>query len=144
MTQMPANTSRFRPARDRWTRLTMAAVGAMAVGSLIARRAVRPAGQGASATEDTETTGPTEGAAPAGQALARTIAARLRRTGTAAAGRLRAAGRAAWRELLHPDHGTRTGQDPAVPSARPPEETGTGSQNGARHASPMAGQAKTP
>jgi hypothetical protein len=144
MTQKPPRTGRFCPARDRWTRRTIAAVGAMAVGSLIARRAARSAGQAASATADAEASGPTERATPMGQAVAQTMAVRLRRTGIAAAGRLGAAGRAAWRELQHPDHGTSTGPDPATPSASSPEDAETEGKTGAEHAPAIADQTKTP
>jgi hypothetical protein len=125
MTQKPPNTGRFRPARDRWTRLTMAAVGAMVAGSLIARRAVHSPDQAGNATADPDTPGSAERGTPGGQALAQGVAERLRSASTAAAGRLSAAGRAAWRELLHPGHDTRTGPDAAAPSARPPENTPT-------------------
>jgi hypothetical protein len=144
MTQTPPNTSRSGPARDRWTRLTVAAVGAMAVGSLIARRVARSAVKAASAPADSETTGPAERVTPSGQALVQNIAVRLRSARTAAAGRLGGAGRAAWRELQHPDHGTHSGQDPAAPSPTPPEETLTESKTGAWHASAIADHTKTP
>jgi hypothetical protein len=116
----------------------------MAVGSVIVRRVARSAVKAASATADAETTGPTERDTPSGQALVHTIAVRLRSVRTAVPSRLGAAGRAAWRELQHPDHGTRNGQDPAAPSARPPEETGTESKTGAGRVSAIADHTKTP
>jgi hypothetical protein len=125
MTQTPPNTGRLRPARDRLTRLAIAAVGALVAGSLIARRAVHRADQAGNATAGTETTGPAERDTPTGQALVQAITVRLRSASTAAGGRLSGAGRAAWQELLHPDHGTRSDQGPAAPSAGPPEDAGT-------------------
>jgi hypothetical protein len=140
MTQTPLKPGRFSPVRDRWTRLTAAAVGAVAVGSLIARRAARSAGQAASAATGAEDSGSTEHSTPADQATT----VRLRRTGTAAAGRLSAAGRAAWKEFRHPAPGTPVGQDPAVPPARRPEQTGAEGATGSQHASATGGQTKTP
>jgi hypothetical protein len=144
MSQTPPNTGWLRSARDRWTRRTIAAVGGMAVGSLVARRAARSAGQSASAPADTETAGPAERATPAGQTLAHSISVRLQRTGTVAAGRLSAAGRAAWRELRHPDHGTSAGPDGAAPSGGLREDTGAEGKTGAQHPSAIADQTKVP
>jgi hypothetical protein len=140
MSQTTPNTRRFPLARDRWTRLATAAVGAMVAGSLIARRAAHSAGQAPNATADTETTGPAERVTPAGQA----ISERLRSAGTAAAGRLNAAGRAAWRELLPPGHGTRSDPDPAAPSAGPPQGTGTEGDTGAQHVPASTDQTRMP
>jgi hypothetical protein len=144
MSQTPPKTGRFRPARDRWTRLTIAAVAAMVAGSLIARRAAHSAGQAGNATADTETTGPTERVSSAGQTLAQTITGRLRRTGTAAAGRLGAAGHAAWRELQHPGHSMRRVPDPAAPSAGPAEHAGPEGTAGAQPVAAVADQTGKP
>jgi hypothetical protein len=102
------STSRSRPGIDRWPRLTAAAVAAAAVGSLIARRAVRSVGQPANVTVASEAADPSEHVTPPNQPLNQ-AATRLRLAGAAAGGRLSAAGRAAWRELVHADPGPRGG-----------------------------------
>jgi hypothetical protein len=141
MMQSSSANSRFRLVRDRWTRRAMAAVAVMAVGSLIARRAAASAGQAAGQAAGTESGDPPEHVSPAaGHALARTITPRLRPAWTAAAGRLSAAGHAAWREFLHPDHGTRSGPDPAAP----PGDAGTEGKTDARCDSADTDQTGTP
>ena len=141
MVQSPSGNSRFRLVRDRWTRRAMAAVVAMAVGSLIARRAAGTAGQAAGRAAGTESGDPAEHVSPgAGRALARTVTLRLRPAWTAAAGRLSAAGQAAWQQLLHPDHGTRSGPDPTAP----PGDAGTEDETDARHDSAGTDQTGTP
>ena len=108
MIRSRSSTSRFRPVIDRWPRLTAAAVATAAVGSLIARRAVRSASQPAKVTVASEAADPSEPVTPPNQLLNQ-AATRLRLSGAAAGGRLSAAGRAAWRELVHADPGTRGG-----------------------------------
>lgn len=140
MRQSPSGNSRFWLARDRWTRLTVAAAAALAVGSLIARRAAASAGQSASRAADTDLSDAAEPVAPAGQALGQAFTVRLRSAWTAAAGRLSAVGRAAWRELLHPDHSERSGPDP-VPL---PGDAGAEGETDTRHDSAAAEQTRTP
>jgi hypothetical protein len=118
------STGRSRAVIDRWPRLTAVAAATVAVGSLIVRRAARSAGRAADVTAGSEATEPSERVAPANQLLNQT-ATRLRLAGTAAGGRLSAAGRAAWRELVHADHGPRGGpaaagaETPAAPASSP-------------------------
>jgi hypothetical protein len=112
-------TSRSRPVIDRWPRLTAAAVAGVAVGSLIARRAVRSAGRPAKVTVASEAADLSEPVTPPNQ-LHNQAATRLRLAGAAAGRRLSAAGRAAWRELVHADPGPRGGRGtagPATPAA---------------------------
>jgi len=108
MIRSRSSTSRSRPAIDRWSRLTAAAVVTAAVGSLIARRAVRSASQPATVTVASEAADPSEPVTPPNQLLNQ-AATRTRPAGTAAGRRLSAAGRAAWRELVHTDPCTRGG-----------------------------------
>jgi hypothetical protein len=117
MTRSHPSTSRSRPFIDRWPRLTAAAVAGVAVGSLIARRAVRSAGQPAKVTLASEAADPSEPVTPQNPLLNQ-AATRLRLA--AAGGRLSAAGRAAWRELVHAEPGPRGGPGaagPAIPAA---------------------------
>jgi hypothetical protein len=119
MTRSHPSTSRSRPVIDRWPRLTAAAVAGVVVGSLIARRAVRSAGQPAKVTVASEAADPPEPVTPPNQLLNQ-AATRLRLAGTAAGGRLSAARRAAWRELVHADpgpHGAPGTAGPAAPAA---------------------------
>jgi hypothetical protein len=102
------STSRSRSLIDRWPRLTAAVVAAAAVGSVIARRAVRPAGRPAKVTVASEAADPSEHVTPPSQLLDQ-AATHLRLVGAAAGGRLSAAGRAAWRELVHADSAPRGG-----------------------------------
>ena len=125
------STGRSRPFIDRWSRLTAAAVATAAVGSLIVRRAARSVGQAADVTVESQAAEPSEPVTPANQLLSQS-ATRLRLAGTAAGGRLSAAGRAAWRELVHADHGLHGGPGaagaatPAAPtsSANAPDPRG--------------------
>jgi hypothetical protein len=119
MTRSHPSTSRSRPVIDRWPRLTAAAVAGVAVGSLIARRAVRSAGQPAKVTAASEAADPSEPVTSPNQFLNH-AATRLRLAGTAAGGRLSAARRAAWREFVRADPGPRGGPGtagPAIPAA---------------------------
>jgi hypothetical protein len=124
------STGRSRLVVDRWPRLAAAAAASLAVGSLIVRRVARSAGQAANVTAGSEAE-PSEPVTPSSHLLSQ-AGSRMRLAGTAAGGRLSAAGRAAWRELVHADHGPRGGpgaagaEIPAAPtsSADAPEPRG--------------------
>ncbi len=121
MTRPRPTTGRSRPVTDRWPRLTALAVATVAVGSVIVRRAARSAGQAADVTAGSEAAEPSEPLTPANQ-LRSQSARRLRLAGSTVGGRLSAAGRAAWRELVHADHGPASSLG-AAGAATPPAPT---------------------
>jgi hypothetical protein len=121
------SAGRSRPVIDRWSRLTATAMAAVTAGSAIVRRAARSAGQAANATAGSTAAEPSEPVMPPNR-LPGQAATRLRLAGATAGGRLSAAARAAWRELVHADHGARGGQEapgaeataePAAPANAP-------------------------
>ena len=126
------STGRSRPIIDRWPWLTAVAAASLAVGSLIVRRAAHSTGQAGNVTVGSEAAEPSEPVTPTNQVLSQ-AATRLRLAVTAAGKRLSAAGRAAWRELVHADHGRRGGagaagaETPAAPAsaANAPEPPGS-------------------
>jgi hypothetical protein len=114
MVRSRLSAGRSRPVIDRWARLTATAMAAVTVGSLIVRRAARSAGQAANATAGRKAAEPSEPVMPPKQLLGQ-AATRLRQAGATVGGRVSAAARAAWRELVHADHGPRGG--PEAPGA---------------------------
>jgi hypothetical protein len=108
MKRLRPSTGWSRPIIDRLPRLTAGAAASLAVGSPMVRHAAHLAGQAANVAVGSEAAEPSESVTPTNQVLSQ-AATHLRLAGTAVAGRLSAAGRAAWRELVQADHGPRGG-----------------------------------